>query len=116
MTFTKSIDEETPTDAADEAPPARWTKGCSGSRPPDAAPEDLADRLAAANDAYEGRFGFRYCVFVAGRPREALLPGMAAALRADRDAEIHRALDAVVDIAMDRAAKARADTIQEAPR
>ncbi|MFO7635508.1 MAG: hypothetical protein R6W76_23380, partial [Caldilinea sp.] len=24
-----------------------------------------------ANDAYEARFGFRYCVFVAGRPREA---------------------------------------------
>ena len=56
----------------------------------------------AANDAYEARFGFRYCVFVAGRPREALLPGMTAALDADRDAELHRALDAVVDIAIDR--------------
>ena len=32
------------------------------------------------NDAYEARFGFRYCVFVAGRPRAALLPGMEAAL------------------------------------
>jgi hypothetical protein len=30
---------------------------------------------------------------------------MAAALDADRDAEIHRALDAVVDIAIDRRAK-----------
>ena len=59
------------------------------------------------NDAYEARFGFRYCVFVNGRSREALLPGMTAALEADRDAELHRALDAVVDIAIDRAASRR---------
>jgi 2-oxo-4-hydroxy-4-carboxy--5-ureidoimidazoline (OHCU) decarboxylase len=67
-------------------------------------PRDLADELAARNDAYEARFGFRYCVFVNGRSREALLPGMTAALAADREAELHRALDAVVDIAIDRAA------------
>ncbi|MEX1172306.1 MAG: 2-oxo-4-hydroxy-4-carboxy-5-ureidoimidazoline decarboxylase, partial [Chloroflexota bacterium] len=66
---------------------------------------DLAGELERLNDAYEARFGFRYCVFVAGRPREALLPDMTAALGADRDAEIHRAIDAVVDIAMDRHAK-----------
>jgi 2-oxo-4-hydroxy-4-carboxy-5-ureidoimidazoline decarboxylase len=57
------------------------------------------DRL---NDAYEQRFGFRYCVFVAGRPRAALLAGMRRALTADRESELHRALDAVVDIAADR--------------
>ena len=55
--------------------------------------------LARLNAAYEARFGFRYCVFVAGRPRAALLPELAAALHAGRDAELHRALDAVVDIA-----------------
>jgi len=42
---------------------------------------------------------------VAGRSREELLPGLAVAIDADRDAEIHRALDAVVDIAVDRRAK-----------
>ena len=57
------------------------------------------DRL---NAAYEARFGFRYCVFVAGRPRAALLPEMEAALAADADTERDRALDAVVDIAADR--------------
>ena len=43
---------------------------------------------------------------------------MATALEADRDAEIHRALDAVVDIAMDRFAKTREDesTHEEATR
>lgn len=71
----------------------------------DGATVDVAGELERLNDAYEARFGFRYCVFVAGRPREALLPGMAAALHGDRTAELHRALDAVVDIAMDRHAK-----------
>jgi 2-oxo-4-hydroxy-4-carboxy--5-ureidoimidazoline (OHCU) decarboxylase len=58
--------------------------------------------LARLNDAYEVRFGFRYCVFVAGRPRAALLPGMRAAIGKDRAAELNRALDAVVDIAWAR--------------
>jgi 2-oxo-4-hydroxy-4-carboxy--5-ureidoimidazoline (OHCU) decarboxylase len=65
----------------------------------------VAEELERLNAAYEARFGFRYCVFVAGRPREALLPGMVAALEADRRNELHRALDAVVDIAIDRRAK-----------
>jgi 2-oxo-4-hydroxy-4-carboxy--5-ureidoimidazoline (OHCU) decarboxylase len=62
----------------------------------------VADELERLNAAYEARFGFRYCVFVAGRPRAALLPGFAAALEADRDTELARGLDAVVDIARDR--------------
>jgi 2-oxo-4-hydroxy-4-carboxy--5-ureidoimidazoline (OHCU) decarboxylase len=75
-------------------------------------PDDLAAELERLNDAYEGRFGFRYCVFVDGRPREALLPGLTAALEADRDAELHRALDAVVDIAMARHAKLTAEAMR----
>ena len=63
---------------------------------------DLAEELRHFNAAYEARFGFRYCVFVAGRPRAALLPGIETALDADREAEIMRALDAVIDIAHDR--------------
>ena len=66
----------------------------------------VRDRVAAEldrlNREYEGTFGFRYCVFVAGRPRSALLPDMAKALSRERDSELHRALDAVVDIAQDR--------------
>jgi 2-oxo-4-hydroxy-4-carboxy--5-ureidoimidazoline (OHCU) decarboxylase len=62
----------------------------------------ISDELARLNAAYEARFGFRYCVFVAGRPRAALLPEMAAALDAERGPEIARALDAVVDIAAAR--------------
>ena len=64
------------------------------------------DRVAAdldrLNREYEGEFGFRYCVFVAGRTRSELLPEMAASLARERDSELHRALDAVIDIAADR--------------
>ena len=62
----------------------------------------VAAELERLNVAYETRFGFRYCVHVAGRPRAALVPAMSASLGGDPDAERHRALDAVVDIAMDR--------------
>jgi 2-oxo-4-hydroxy-4-carboxy-5-ureidoimidazoline decarboxylase len=68
-------------------------------------PLDVAAELERLNDAYERRHGFRYCVFVAGRPREALLPDMARAVEADRTTELHRAHDAVVDIAIDRHGK-----------
>ncbi len=87
---------------------AGTTRGAGTATP--AAPEvDVAAELERLNDAYEARFGFRYCVFVAGRSRAALLPGFAAALHADRDAERRRALDAVVDIAADRYAKLGAE-------
>ncbi len=66
---------------------------------------DVAAELDRLNAEYESRFGFRYCVFVAGRSRAELLPHMAAALACDRASELHRALDAVVDIARDRLLK-----------
>jgi 2-oxo-4-hydroxy-4-carboxy--5-ureidoimidazoline (OHCU) decarboxylase len=71
------------------------------TRGPEAA-SPLAAELERLNVAYEGRFGFRYCVYVAGRSREALLPDMRAALDGDRAAELRRGLGAVVDIARDR--------------
>jgi 2-oxo-4-hydroxy-4-carboxy-5-ureidoimidazoline decarboxylase len=77
----------------------------------------LTDELDRLNAAYEARFGFRYCVFVAGRSRAELLPGLAVALEADRAAEIRRALDAVVDIARARYATLTAEaSAGDAPR
>ena len=58
--------------------------------------------LERLNRAYEQRFGFRYCVFVAGRPRADLVPELEAALDRDRGAERERALRDVVAIARDR--------------
>jgi 2-oxo-4-hydroxy-4-carboxy-5-ureidoimidazoline decarboxylase len=67
-----------------------------------AADDPVAATLARLNDAYEARFGFRYCVFVAGLPQAELLAGFEAALAADPEKELHRALDAVVEIAAAR--------------
>ena len=67
--------------------------------------EAIAD-LELLNVAYEARFGFRFCVFVNGRSRRELVPVLESALRADRDAEIRRALGDVVAIAHDRFRKA----------
>jgi 2-oxo-4-hydroxy-4-carboxy-5-ureidoimidazoline decarboxylase len=80
----------------------------AGSGAGDPAGAEVARELERLNDAYEARFGFRYCVFVAGRSRAALLPGFEAALDAERGAEVTRAVDAVVDIAADRLRRALA--------
>jgi 2-oxo-4-hydroxy-4-carboxy-5-ureidoimidazoline decarboxylase len=79
----------------------------------DAEAARVAAELERHNAAYEERFGFRYCVFVAGRPRAALLPDMAAALDAERHVEIDRALDAVVDIARARYATLTAERVED---
>ncbi|MEO8462426.1 MAG: 2-oxo-4-hydroxy-4-carboxy-5-ureidoimidazoline decarboxylase [Chloroflexota bacterium] len=71
-------------------------------REPPAGARTVAAELDRLNAAYEARFGFRYCVYVAGRSRAALLPEMAASLEADREPEMRRALDAVIDIAAAR--------------
>jgi 2-oxo-4-hydroxy-4-carboxy--5-ureidoimidazoline (OHCU) decarboxylase len=63
--------------------------------------EAIAD-LARLNEAYEARFGFRFCVFVAGRSRAELVPVIEAALNATRSDEIRRAVIDVVAIAGDR--------------
>ena len=63
-------------------------------------PVDLA--LAQLNAAYEQRFGFRYLVYVSGRPREALLPEFRAALERDRADELRRALDDTLAIGANR--------------
>jgi 2-oxo-4-hydroxy-4-carboxy--5-ureidoimidazoline (OHCU) decarboxylase len=74
--------------------------------PPDEA-ESTRARLARLNDAYEDWFGFRYCVFVAGRPLEALVPELEAAMSRPRDQELRRGVDAVIDIAIARSGAAR---------
>lgn len=68
----------------------------------------IADELEALNDAYERIFGFRFVIFVAGRPRSAIVPILEASLRDERISELRRGIDDVVFIAADRLAKLRA--------
>ena len=67
----------------------------------------IAEELEALNDAYERIFGFRFVVFVAGRPRSAIVPILETSLRDERISELRRGLDDVVHIAADRLAKLR---------
>jgi 2-oxo-4-hydroxy-4-carboxy-5-ureidoimidazoline decarboxylase len=69
--------------------------------PSDAA---LAERLEKLNDEYEERFGFRFCVFVAGRPRSEIADVMERRLDASREEELARALTDVFSIARSRLA------------
>ena len=62
----------------------------------------IADELEALNEAYERVFGFRFVIFVAGRPRAAILPILEISLRDERVSELRRGLDDVVFIAADR--------------
>jgi 2-oxo-4-hydroxy-4-carboxy--5-ureidoimidazoline (OHCU) decarboxylase/GNAT superfamily N-acetyltransferase len=60
------------------------------------------EELAILNELYETHFGFRYVVFVAGRPKTEIVPLMERALRNDREVELRRAVDDVIFIAGDR--------------
>ncbi len=71
-------------------------------RAPAQADAEVARRLHELNEAYESRFGFRFVVFVAGRPRSEIVPVLEAALDSDAEAELARGLDDVVAIARDR--------------
>jgi 2-oxo-4-hydroxy-4-carboxy--5-ureidoimidazoline (OHCU) decarboxylase/GNAT superfamily N-acetyltransferase len=78
-------------------------------RPDDATPSWVTEELAALNDAYERLFGFRFVVFVAGRPRQEILSILERSLHDDREAELRRGLDDVVHIAADRLTRLRGE-------
>jgi 2-oxo-4-hydroxy-4-carboxy--5-ureidoimidazoline (OHCU) decarboxylase len=72
--------------------------------PPDVELQTMLERL---NEQYERRFGFRFVVFVAGRPRAKIVLLIEERLRASPDQEKERALTDVVAIAGDRLARQR---------
>lgn len=55
--------------------------------------------LATLNQVYEEKFGFRFIVFVNGRPREELLPVLHERLQNTREQELDTALDELIAIA-----------------
>jgi 2-oxo-4-hydroxy-4-carboxy--5-ureidoimidazoline (OHCU) decarboxylase len=84
------------------APPASVSAASFHEQGYDRETVDAVAELERLNGAYEDRFGFRFCVFVNGRSRADLVPVVEAALGADRNDEIRRALGDVVAIARDR--------------
>jgi 2-oxo-4-hydroxy-4-carboxy--5-ureidoimidazoline (OHCU) decarboxylase len=58
--------------------------------------------LAAMNDEYERRFGFRFVVFVAGRSKAEIVPVMRERLRRSRDDELAGGIVEFLAITRDR--------------
>ena len=58
--------------------------------------------LAALNADYEERFGFRFVVFVNGRPRREIVPVLRERMTRTREEELQTAVDELVQIAINR--------------
>jgi 2-oxo-4-hydroxy-4-carboxy--5-ureidoimidazoline (OHCU) decarboxylase len=71
---------------------------------PDAA---TLSELAELNEAYEKKFGFRFVVFVAGRPKQEIVPVLRSRLANTRDAELKTGLDEFLAISLDRLERPR---------
>jgi 2-oxo-4-hydroxy-4-carboxy--5-ureidoimidazoline (OHCU) decarboxylase len=66
---------------------------------------DRVRELERLNAEYESRFGFRFVVFVNGRPKSEIVEVMRRRMRNDRNLELETGLRAVVDIAASRLGK-----------
>ena len=64
-------------------------------------PETLAE-LDRLNAEYEERFGFRFVVFVNGRPKSEIVPILRERLERPREEELDTAVEELVAIAEDR--------------
>ena len=64
-------------------------------------PHVLAE-LADLNRAYEDKFGFRFVVFVNGRPRREIVPILRERLERSRPEELATGVDELVQIAVNR--------------
>lgn len=64
-------------------------------------PAVLAE-LAKLNRAYEDKFGFRFVVFVNGRPRREIVPVLRERLERTREEELQTGVDELVQIAVSR--------------
>ncbi|HET6643283.1 MAG TPA: 2-oxo-4-hydroxy-4-carboxy-5-ureidoimidazoline decarboxylase [Gaiellaceae bacterium] len=58
--------------------------------------------LAYLNQVYEEKFGFRFVVFVAGRPHRDILPVLRERLAKTREEELETGITGLVAIAQDR--------------
>lgn len=83
---------------ADEGALSADSRREQGGRESDA----VLRELAALNDEYETRFGFRFVVFVAGRSKSEIVPVLRQRLSRTRDQELATAVSELMAIARDR--------------
>jgi 2-oxo-4-hydroxy-4-carboxy-5-ureidoimidazoline decarboxylase len=87
--------------------PASAAEQRAGEPTISAANEAVQATLDRLNTAYEARFGFRFVIFMNGRPRSQIVPIMERRLGGRRRDEKRRALVDVIAIAQDRWRRAR---------
>ena len=80
--------------------PARLSRLSLAEQGADPLPE-----LERLNAEYESRFGFRFVVFVNGRPKSEIVEVLRRRMSNDRNQELETGLRAVVDIAASRLGK-----------
>ncbi|KAG0307347.1 hypothetical protein BGZ97_000429 [Linnemannia gamsii] len=102
--YTALIDETeqgyTPEDAA---------KKVDATATPSADDEETQKTLKRLNEEYEAKYGFKFVVFVNGRPRSVIIPVMEERIRnSTKEAEMKVAMDDMVAIARDRLKKLNA--------
>jgi 2-oxo-4-hydroxy-4-carboxy--5-ureidoimidazoline (OHCU) decarboxylase len=64
---------------------------------------EAVPKLGPLNDAYEARFGFRFVVFVDGRPRSAIVDVLRRRMKRSREEEMAEGLESILRIAEARA-------------
>jgi 2-oxo-4-hydroxy-4-carboxy--5-ureidoimidazoline (OHCU) decarboxylase len=62
----------------------------------------ILSELAYLNQVYEEKFGFRFVVFVAGRPKREILQVLSERIGRTREEELESGLEELVAIARDR--------------
>jgi 2-oxo-4-hydroxy-4-carboxy--5-ureidoimidazoline (OHCU) decarboxylase len=82
-------------DPASLSPVSRREQGGGADQP-------ALQALAAMNDEYERKFGFRFVVFVAGRSKAEIVPVMRERLHRTREEELATGVDEFLAIARDR--------------
>jgi 2-oxo-4-hydroxy-4-carboxy--5-ureidoimidazoline (OHCU) decarboxylase len=100
----QGLDEEAQKEVLDAHPAigARATSARSqAEQGTDDHPRVLAE-LAELNAAYEEKFGFRFVIFVNGRPRREIVPLLRERLERSRAAELETGVDELVQIAVSR--------------
>jgi 2-oxo-4-hydroxy-4-carboxy--5-ureidoimidazoline (OHCU) decarboxylase len=85
-----------------DAHPAIGAKGNLSARSAAEQGADEAPELDELNREYEKRFGFRFVVFVNGRPKSEIVPVLRARLERAREEELATAIDELCAIAEDR--------------
>jgi 2-oxo-4-hydroxy-4-carboxy--5-ureidoimidazoline (OHCU) decarboxylase len=91
-------------EALNAHPPIGGRNGSALSMHEQGSDEDpvLLTALARLNKSYEEKFGFRFVVFVNGRPRSEILHVLRERLQNRREDELATGLDELVAIALDR--------------